>query len=766
VDGSPGASEPEVSMASKKSIPAAPVDAGAAVDGVEGAEYVAALAARERAEYALRASEARYREALLATQAALDKSQALYRVASALAAEASTDALLQRLVDTVVDALPADRVDLFAIDAERAIVTGNFHCGRDSERVFEVGYEELMAGLSGWVIRERKATYSPGGVRDPREPDHIHERRVEFEHGPLVLAPIFYRDTPLGVIVAKNWPGGREFEQADLEMLSAMANQAAVSIENARVRGMLAASYAELEDRVRDRTAALAQSEERYRRITESVTDYLFHVGIRDGKVAGTTHGPGCVAVTGYSAADFGADSGLWLDMVVPEDRELVLEQAQDITSSGRMRAIEHRIVRKDGQLRWVRSTPVPQYAADGTLVAYDGLIQDVTERRDLQEQLAQAQKLQSIGRLAGGVAHDFNNLLTAILGNAELASMDLDPGHPARESIGEIIKAADGATRLTRQLLAFARRQRIEPVALDLSEVVRASLEMIRRLLGEDIEVVAALDEHLWIAEADPGQIEQVLVNLTVNARDAMPRGGRLIIETANQTVGDAPEHDRAEVTPGQYVTLSVSDTGTGMTEEVMSHLFEPFFTTKPPGRGVGLGLATCHGIVNQSGGHIWLDSALGHGTTVTILLPRSTREAREEREAVSHARRSARGTETVLVVEDEPSVRRLAVLGLRSHGYTVLEAANAAEALRVAATEHDIALVVIDVIMPGMRGPELAAGLGSLRPSARILLTSGHTDTPEAFRDPEGRLVPFLEKPFTPDGLAHKVRAVLDAE
>jgi two-component system cell cycle sensor histidine kinase/response regulator CckA len=264
----------------------------------------------------------------------------------------------------------------------------------------------------------------------------------------------------------------------------------------------------------------------------------------------------------------------------------------------------------------------------------------------------------------------------------------------------------------------------------------------MIRRLLGEDIEVVAALDEHLWIAEADPGQIEQVLVNLTVNARDAMPRGGRLIIETANQTVGDAPEHDRAEVTPGQYVTLSVSDTGTGMTEEVMSHLFEPFFTTKPPGRGVGLGLATCHGIVNQSGGHIWLDSALGHGTTVTILLPRSTREAREEREAVSHARRSARGTETVL------------------------EAANAAEALRVAATEHDIALVVIDVIMPGMRGPELAAGLGSLRPSARILLTSGHTDTPEAFRDPEGRLVPFLEKPFTPDGLAHKVRAVLDAE
>jgi signal transduction histidine kinase/CheY-like chemotaxis protein len=427
------------------------------------------------------------------------------------------------------------------------------------------------------------------------------------------------------------------------------------------------------------------------------------------------------------------------------------------------MRAIEHRIVRKDGAVRWVRTTPVPQYAPDGSLIGYDGLIQDVTERRALQDELSQAQKLQSIGRLAGGVAHDFNNQLTAILGNAELAMLGLEPGHPARPSIEEITKAAEGAARLTRQLLSFARRQMIEPVALDLSSVVENSLEMLRRLLGEDIQITAVLDDHLGIVEADPGQLQQVLVNLTVNARDAMPEGGHLVIETANEVIAEEYGSTRPEIAPGSYVTLSVTDTGTGMSEEVLSHLFEPFFTTKPQGSGTGLGLATCHGIVKQSGGHIWVHSELGQGTTVTILLPRGATRSGGADEP-SRSRSPARGSETILVVEDEPSVRRLAVLGLRSNGYQVLEAANAAEALRVAATEHGIALVVSDVIMPGMRGPELASRLSKVRPKAKVVLTSGHADAPEAFRDADGRLIPFLAKPFTPDRLAHKVRAVLD--
>jgi PAS domain S-box-containing protein len=731
-------------------------------------EFVEVLAARERAEYAeyaLRDSESRYRESLLATQAALRKSEALYHVASSLVAAESVEALLQRVIDAVAQALSADVARLFAIDMDLQKVTGNYSAGPGSDQPFEADFDEIMEGLAGWALRNRTVAVSPGGVRDPREAKRVHDRRAARGHSPAMVAPIFYRDRALGEITVTGLPGDRDFDQADADLLAAMANQAAISIENAILREMLEASRAELEARVVQRTAALAESEDRYRRITETITDYVFHVDLAEGEVLATRHGPGCIAVTGYSPEELETNECLWLEMVVPEDRHMVLEQAHDVETNRQMKAIEHRIVRKDGVLRWVRSTPVPQLSPDGALVGYDGLIQDVTERRILEDQLAQSQKLQSIGRLAGGVAHDFNNLLTAILGNAELAMMDLEPGHPARPSIDEITKAAEGAARLTRQLLSFARRQMIEPVALDLNSIVSGSLEMLRRLLGEDIQITSVLDDKLGVVEADPGQIQQVLVNLTVNARDAMPGGGQLVIETANELIANEYESTRPEITAGRYVTLAVTDTGTGMSEEVLSHLFEPFFTTKPQGSGTGLGLATCHGIVKQSGGHIWIHSELGQGTTVTILLPQAApTSARAARAADPQP--PARGTETVLVVEDEESVRRLAVLGLRSNGYVVLEAANAAEALRVAAMEHGIALVVSDVIMPGMRGPELAAKLAKVRPSAKMLLTSGHADAPEAFRDAAGHTIPFLPKPFTPDRLAHKVRAVLDGD
>ena len=407
------------------------------IDEARGEEYVAALAARERAEYALRASEARYRQALLATQAALIKSEALYRVASSLVAAETVEALLQRVVEAVADALGAYRVSLFALDTTRRVVTGNYRAGPGGEKAFDIGFDELMDGLGGWVLRERVVAISPGGVRDPREPERVHDRRRDWGHGPMMVAPILYRDRALGVINVNAKPGEGQFEQADADLLAAIASQSAVSIENAALREMLEAARADLEARVVQRTAALAESEDRYRRITETVTDYVFHVDLSDGNVVGTRHGPGCVAVTGYTPEDFDADPGLWLDMVLLEDRQVVLEQAREVESNGRMAAIEHRIIRKDGSIRWVRSTPVPQCGPDGSLIGYDGLIQDVTERRALQEQLSQAQKLQSIGRLAGGVAHDFNNLLTAILGNAELATLDLENGHPARASLG-----------------------------------------------------------------------------------------------------------------------------------------------------------------------------------------------------------------------------------------------------------------------------------------------------------------------------------------
>ena len=711
------------------------------------------------------ASQAGDRKALADTQAALVRTEALYRVVTSMAAAESLESLLQRVVDAIAGSLPAHRVSLFAMDVEGESVTGHYRGGPGGERPADIGYEELMQGLAGWVLRERTGTVSAGGVRDPRETDIVHERRVEFGHGPMIVAPIIYRDRPLGVIVATNAPGDREFDQDDAELLSAMARHAAVSIENAEVREQLRAARDELEDRVGERTAELAESEDRYRRITETMTDYVFHVDVEDGHVAGTRHSPASVAVTGYAPEDFDADPQLWLAMVVPEDQALVLEQAREVESGQRMRPIEHRIVRKDGAVRWVRSTPVPQFEKNGRLIGYDGILQDITERRALQNELAHAQKMESIGRLAGGVAHDFNNLLTAILGNAELAALDLEPDHPARVSIDEITKAAEGAARLTRQLLSFARRQMIEPVPLNLSEVVGGSLELLRRLLPEDIEIVSALEPNPGIVEADPGQIQQVLVNLTVNARDAMPEGGQLVIETSSEIVTDEYLAGQPEVVRGRWVSLSVTDTGQGMSPEVQAHLFEPFFTTKPQGSGTGLGLATCHGIVKQSGGHIWIHSEAGQGTKVTIMLPECRNQPVGGAESMQ-ARAPARGSETILIVEDEASVRRLAVLGLRSLGYTVLEAANAAEALRIAATEHDIALVVSDVIMPGIRGPELATRLRSLRPKARILLTSGHTDAPEGFHDADGNPIPFVSKPFTPDRLAHKVRAVLDGE
>jgi PAS domain S-box-containing protein len=710
-------------------------------------------------------SRAGDRKALADTQAALVRTEALYRVVTSMAAAESLESLLQRVVDAIAGSLPAHRVSLFAMDVEGETVTGHYRGGPGGDPPADIGYEELMQGLAGWVLRERTGTVSAGGVRDPRETDIVHERRVQFGHGPMIVAPIIYRDRPLGVIVATNSPGDREFDEDDAELLSAMARHAAVSIENAQVREQLRTARDELEDRVGQRTAELAESEDRYRRITETMTDYVFHVDLEDGHVAGTRHSPACVAVTGYAPEDFDADPELWLAMVVPEDQALVLEQAREVESGQRMRPIEHRIVRKDGTVRWVRSTPVPQLDEGGRLIGYDGILQDITERRALQNELAHAQKMESIGRLAGGVAHDFNNLLTAILGNAELAMLDLEPDNPARVSIAEITKAAEGAARLTRQLLSFARRQMIEPVPLNLSEVVGGSLELLRRLLREDIEIVSALEPNPGIVEADPGQIQQVLVNLTVNARDAMPEGGKLVIETSNEIVTDEYLAGQPEVVRGRWVSLSVTDTGQGMRPEVQAHLFEPFFTTKPQGSGTGLGLATCHGIVKQSGGHIWIHSELGQGTKVTIMLPECSSQPAGGAESMQ-ASAPAGGSETILIVEDEASVRRLAVLGLRSLGYTVLEAANAAEALRIAATEHDIALVVSDVIMPGIRGPELATRLRSLRPKARMLLTSGHTDAPEGFRDADGNPIPFVSKPFTPDRLAHKVRAVLDGE
>ncbi len=424
-----------------------------------------------------------------------------------------------------------------------------------------------------------------------------------------------------------------------------------------------------------------------------------------------------------------------------------------------------------DRAIRWV----------DGRLARLQVGI-DITERKRLEEQLRQAQKMEAVGRLAGGIAHDFNNLLTSIYGFAELIRLQLRPDDPLQELLDKILGSGRRATDLVRQLLAFSRRQIIQPKVLDLNRVIADMDKMLQRLIGEDIQMQTILAPDLWSVKVDPVQIEQVIVNLTVNARDAMPNGGRLVIETANvvldQTIASyqdfAPYEDlfpsvevpaeRPETGSGEYVLLSVRDTGTGMSEEVKTRLFEPFFTTKEVGQGSGLGLSTVYGVIKQSQGKIQVDSQEGQGTSFNIYLPRAIERVTPQ----PHPNRVddlPRGMETVLLVEDEPVVRDLAAYVLRRQGYTVLEATNGEEALNLV-QKHGTAidLLLTDVVMPHMNGKELADRLETLCPSIRILLTSGYTDEAIERHDVPISGADFMQKPFSPATLAHRVRAALD--
>jgi CheY-like chemotaxis protein len=369
------------------------------------------------------------------------------------------------------------------------------------------------------------------------------------------------------------------------------------------------------------------------------------------------------------------------------------------------------------------------------------------------------------VGRLAGGIAHDFNNMLGAIIGYSEMILRNLRKEDPIFRDVEQVRGAADRAAALTRQLLAFSRKQVLEPRVININSVVTGIEKMLRRLIGEDIELSTALADGLWHVRADPGQIEQVLMNLAVNSRDAMPAGGRLTIETANVELDEDYARSHVAVKPGPHVMLAVSDTGCGMDEETRSRLFEPFFTTKEQGKGTGLGLSTVYGIVKQSGGNIWVYSEPGRGATFKVYLPKveADTEAIPLRAPEGELRR---GTETVLVVEDEPLLRRLVLRMLALSGYKTLEAANGGEAL-IACEKHAgrIDVVITDVVMPGMGGPELAERLRKVRPEVRVLFTSGYTDNAIVHHGVLDPGTPFLQKPFTVTSLVAKVREVLDA-
>jgi len=503
----------------------------------------------------------------------------------------------------------------------------------------------------------------------------------------------------------------------------------------------------------------LKKTEEKYRRLFEDSRDAVF-ISSADGKF---------LDINPAGLELFGLDSKeelLQIDIartlyLNPQDRAEV-RRVQE--AFGYLKDYEIALRRKDGQRRIVLETSYAVRDEKGKIVAYKGFLRDITERKSLERQLLQSQKMEAVGQLAGGVAHDFNNILTAILGYTELLQSSLPPGDLHRRDVGEIAKAASRAASLTRQLLAFSRRQVMQPRVIGLNVLVADMNKMLRRLITENIELITSLDPALGRIRADPAQIEQVILNLVVNARDAMSEGGRLTIQTVNVVLAVPLPAQPLDVPTGSYVVVSVSDTGRGMDPEIQGRIFEPFFTTKEIGKGTGLGLSTVYGVVKQSGGFIAVQSNVEGGTTFRVYMPRC--EAAETVvETTGEPSRDLYGSETILLAEDEASVRILARDILLRHRYTVHEATNGAEALAIAKSSADpIHLMVTDIVMPQMGGRELARQISSIHPEARVLYISGYAAV-ELGKD--AGLIPgktFLAKPFAPMDLVRLVRDLLD--
>ncbi len=526
------------------------------------------------------------------------------------------------------------------------------------------------------------------------------------------------------------------------------------------------AMYVDITERKRAEKA-LRESEERFRTVTEGALAGVYI--IQDGKFRYVN--PALAEIFGYTPAEIIDKLGP-AELTHPEDRSMVSEYVRR-RLEGKVTAMHYgfRGLRKDGtmihcEVLGSRAEYMGRPAIIGTLLDITARKQAEEALRRSEEQLRQAQKMEAIGRLAGGVAHDFNNLLTAVMGYSEFLLNEFPWDDQRRRYLQEIYNTAERAASLTRQLLAFSRKQVLQPRVVNMNAILASVEKMLRRLIGEDIDLVTVQEPQLGAVKVDPSQIEQVILNLAINARDAMPHGGKLTLETSNVHLDEDYARRHAGVRPGRYVMLAVSDTGSGMDAETRSRIFEPFFTTKRHGKGTGLGLATVYGIVKQSGGHIWVYSEPGRGTTFKIYFPRVEEKA-ESVDAGAGVAQTLQGTETILLVEDEEVVRDVASRILDHYGYTVLEARSGAQALRIC-EEHKgpIHLLVTDVVMPQMSGRQLAEQLAELRPQIKVLYVSGYTDNAIVHHGVLEEGTAFLGKPFTPEALARKVREVLDAE
>jgi len=648
----------------------------------------------------------------------------------------------RQVASSVVRVFGAQRSALYRLepDADRLVCIAAAGVGDPTRwhgQTFRMG-----EGTVGRAAAEERSVWTPDVLTDPKitMPVEVADRIRADGFRSVLAVPLKTGDRIIGVLTLGD-VAGRTYTEDELALLAAFVGQGAVALENS-------ALYREIRD-ARD----FLQS------ITENSPDAIITT---DGRGRVTYFSRGAEAMFGYSAEEM---IGTLVADLYPGGREEARSVKRRLDEEGLLRNYESGFLAKDGRRVEISASISVLRDASGAAVGTLGLLKDIAERRQLEEQLRQSQKMDAIGRLAGGIAHDFNNLLTVIAGRAQMILARLRPEEPIHRDATLVRTTADRAAALTQQLLAFSRKQVLQPQVLDLNAVMTAMEPMLSRLIGEDIELAVVPAAGLDRVKADPGQIEQVIVNLVVNSRDAMPQGGRLTIETANVELDEAYARRHVSVPAGHYVMLAVSDSGSGMDEQTRSRVFEPFFTTKEPGKGTGLGLATVYGIVKQSGGDIRLYSEVGTGTTFKIYLPRVAEMASLPDPAAAVSATAPRGDETVLLVEDEPEVRDLAREILEGSGYTVLQACDALEAVFMAERHAGpIHLLLTDVIMPRQSGRALVERLRPLRPEMQVLYMSGYTNEAivrHGVLDPDTL---FIQKPFSPAALGHKVRAAID--
>ncbi len=662
-------------------------------------------------------------------------SSALYRIAEKASAVQDLQQFFAAIHAIVDELLCARNFSIAILDSDTQLSFPYFVDEKESTPA---------AGQSPSGLLEYMFRLGEPFLCDSQQLQQLVNRRQVTLAGPTPLewlgVPLKVNSRIIGALVLKNYSRNVQFCERDKEVLTLIAPQLAAAVDRKR------------------NEQALRRSEIRYRSLVQTAVYGIYRSSL-EGKFLDVN--PALIGMLGYNSADevlaLDPQKDVFGD---PREHARLVEEFQ---RTGRMDGFEARWRRKNGTTITVRISGRAVAAGDEPSNVLEAIAEDITERRVLEDQFRQSQKMEAVGRLAGGIAHDFNNLLTVISGYTEVLLYHLSLGHPLHAKAEAIQQASDRATTLTRQLLAFSRKQLLELKVIDVNAIVTDMERLLSPLIGEDIELTTSLTPNIGCTRADAGQLEQVIMNLVVNAKDAMPNGGKISIRTASVTLDDSYRPENTFIKHGPYVMISVSDNGQGMDRETQARIFEPFFTTKEKGKGTGLGLSTVYGIIKQSGGYVFVQSELGRGTIFTIYFPRVD-EPSDFHGTAPVSPSAAGGSETILLVEDEDSVRQLVRETLEARGYRVLEAANADAALALATSHSDpIHLLITDVVMPGLSGHELVQQLAPTRPKLKVLYLSGYAQEAFATHAASGAPKSFLQKPFTLQSLSRKVREIL---